>query len=267
MPEVTVANFNSHASMDGWGRPFDLVKACEELAADVIVLQEAFAPLRGMSQAEAAADAIGYKAFELPLARAARRQEPVVTGKGWGPRRILATTKPPMRVGGRLEHHGRPKGWEEGTWGLAILSRVPVLSTEAYELGKLKRDFTRRGVLMAELDLPAASNRHFAVIAMHAAHVTAGSHSQFRQLRTHLPPPSQPAAALGDMNLWGPPLSYLLPGWSRAVKGRTWPAWRPHSQIDHILVTEAVTVVSGEVLKVGNSDHLAVKARLRWGED
>ena len=47
------------------------------------------------------------------------------------------------------------------------------------------------------------------------------------------------------MNLWGPPVRAFLPGWHRAVKGRTWPAWHPHSQIDHILVRGEVRVGCG----------------------
>jgi len=66
------------------------------------------------------------------------------------------------------------------------------------------------------------------------------------------------------MNLWGPPLSLLLPGWRRAVRGRTWPAWRPHSQPDHIFVNEAVAVGGSSVVRAGNSDHRAVRAILRF---
>jgi endonuclease/exonuclease/phosphatase family metal-dependent hydrolase len=54
-----------------------------------------------------------------------------------------------------------------------------------------------------------------------------------------------------------------MPGWRRAVVGRTWPAWRPHSQIDHILVRGALQPVRGEVLPHGGSDHRPVRAELR----
>jgi len=70
------------------------------------------------------------------------------------------------------------------------------------------------------------------------------------------------------MNLWGPPLALLFPGWSRAVRGRTWPTWwsRPLVQSDHILVRraarESVTVVTGEVLRIAGSDHFPVRATL-----
>ncbi|MGH9169640.1 MAG: endonuclease/exonuclease/phosphatase family protein [Acidimicrobiales bacterium] len=264
MPELSVANFNTHAGMDGWARRYDLRAACEQLGTDVIVLQEIFAPIEGASQADELAEALGYTSVELPLARAWRRTEPVTGGRGWKPGLFAPEKYVAMRVGGRVDRFPPTGDYEQGTWGLAILSRVPILNTEAYEFGKLKRDFTHRGALRAELDLDGLPSQHFQLIATHAAHVSAGSHVHFRHLHEKLPPPDRLAAAVGDMNLWGPPLSLLLPGWSRAVKGRTWPSWRPHSQIDHILVTKSVTVDSGEVLRVGNSDHLAIRARLSW---
>ena len=45
-------------------------------------------------------------------------------------------------------------------------------------------------------------------------------------------PRSSPATATSGARA----CSTFLPGWRRAVRGRTWPASRPHSQIDHILV-------------------------------
>jgi endonuclease/exonuclease/phosphatase family metal-dependent hydrolase len=55
----------------------------------------------------------------------------------------------------------------------------------------------------------------------------------------------------------------LLPSWRRAVRGPTFPAHKAHSQIDHVLVRDNVTVLSGEVLPKTPSDHLPVRARLR----
>ncbi len=43
-PSLTVASFNLHAGIDGWGRPFDVVAACRDLDADVLVLQETWTP-------------------------------------------------------------------------------------------------------------------------------------------------------------------------------------------------------------------------------
>jgi endonuclease/exonuclease/phosphatase family metal-dependent hydrolase len=68
---------------------------------------------------------------------------------------------------------------------------------------------------------------------------------------------------VGDFNLWGPAVTALLPGWRRAVRGRTWPAHRPHSQIDHVLINRHLTYVNGEVVGDHHSDHRPVRVRLR----
>ncbi len=264
MAELSLASFNTHAGMDGWGRRYDLVSACKQLDADVIVLQETFAPREAISQAETVAGELGYEALELPLARAWRRQEGIDEGQGWEPRKVLPTTAKALRVGGRVDYSRRYElaGYEEGTWGLAVLARPAVVSGRTLQLGKLKRDFTQRGALVVELEVPdeESGHRRFTVVGTHAAHLTVGSPRQIRHLHAHLPAADSPAALAGDMNLWGPPLSLLLPGWRRAVRGRTWPAWRPHSQADHIFVNEAVTVRGGSVVRAGNSDHRAVRA-------
>jgi len=67
----------------------------------------------------------------------------------------------------------------------------------------------------------------------------------------------------GDMNMWGPMMERDAAPLRRAVKGRTFPAKRPHSQIDHILVSDQVRVVSSKVFGDMGSDHRAVKATLQ----
>jgi endonuclease/exonuclease/phosphatase family metal-dependent hydrolase len=206
-----------------------------------------------------------------------------------------------LRVGGRADAtRSELAAYEEGTWGLAVLSRARILTTEALELGRLKRDFTHRSALavrlcvgsphsgglppvslspaslspasLSEAGPPGASRpaareeveADFTVVGMHAAHLSHGSPIQLRRLASQLPPTYTPAAIAGDLNLWGPPVSIMLPGWTRAVRGRTWPAWRPHSQPDHILVSRPVKVSAPEVIRTGNSDHRAVRAVLYW---
>ena len=53
-PDLVVASFNIHSGVDGWGRRFDLVRACAELDADLIVLQEAWTPDSGKGTAQRA---------------------------------------------------------------------------------------------------------------------------------------------------------------------------------------------------------------------
>ena len=67
------------------------------------------------------------------------------------------------------------------------------------------------------------------------------------------------------MNMWGPPASSFFRGWRRAVIGRTWPAHRPHSQLDHVLVTPAIEVVDARVADATGSDHRPVVVTLAPG--
>ena len=69
---LTVANFNMHAGVDGWGRPFDPIAACAAFDADVLVLEESWtndADGPGSGQAERIAAALGYHVRDVPPRR------------------------------------------------------------------------------------------------------------------------------------------------------------------------------------------------------
>jgi endonuclease/exonuclease/phosphatase family metal-dependent hydrolase len=265
MPGVVVASFNVHGGVDGLGRSFDVVAACRELDADLLVLQETWSPDAGEPLAHQVADALGYKVEELAMTRA--RLWPAPGGPaGWGP--ALVQRGPyGLRVGeakpGRRPERSKLRGTgtvEHGTWGLAVLARVPLLSTALLDLGQLSRDPARRGAIAVEVDVEGRALR---VIGTHLSHLSHGSVVQLRELRRQVDAPGTPAVLTGDMNMWGPPLSALLPGWTRIVRGRTWPAWRPVAQLDHILVTAGVRILEeGRVVSVPGSDHLPVRARV-----
>ncbi len=261
MPQLVVVTFNVHAGTDGWGTPFDVVNCCARLDADVLLLQETFTPEGGEGLASLVATSLGYEAHELPLSEALLLESVKVVGRRWGPRDSrrnrslwVGGAGDPGRCGGRLDRA------RAGTWGIALLSRLPVRRVEALELGRLRRDSAeRRSAILAEVEV---DNCAVTVVGTHLAHFTHGSPILLERLRRKLPSAREPAVLAGDMNFWGPPLSLGLPGWRRAVKDRTYPSWRAHSQIDHIFVTRAVEVVSGGAVAVGRSDHLPLAARL-----
>ena len=144
---------------------------------------------------------------------------------------------------------------------MAVLARVPVVRSTTIELGRLPGDRGRRGALVLVVGV---CGTEVVVAGTHMSHLSSGSPVQFRALRWSLAEHAgeRPAVLAGDLNLWGPPAVALLPGWHRAVKGRTWPAWRPHSQPDHILVRR-LEVVDGAVMPHAGSDHRPVRAVLR----
>jgi endonuclease/exonuclease/phosphatase family metal-dependent hydrolase len=274
--EVVVVSFNAHSGVDGWGRGFDVVEVCRSFEADVIVLQESWKPDGRVSMAEVIADELGYEVAELAT-HAGRLSGPHPhPDPHWkprslrldGPRVVLpdrtraaaktaTSTTSPVWPDNRRWPHGAVS--ERGTWSVAVLSRFPVASTYAMDLGQLRYDSGRRGALQVNLTTKAGP---VAVVGTHMSHISRGSPIQFRRLRKFLAGIPIPAVLAGDMNLWGPPLVAQMPGWHRAVKGRTWPAWRPHSQPDHILVRPPIKVLRSEVLDPSGSDHRAIRARL-----
>lgn len=241
MPELTVASFNIH-----WGRgpkrsgfaPFDVVDACRHLDADVLVLQESWAPDDDLSDHQRVADALGMA---------------VVCDTSLG--RSEVTDRP--RTTGRATHRGGTGGWH-----LAALARVPVHTASVIPLPHLWLDGVDRAVLAVEVDLGGAPLH---VRGTHLPHIEFGAHLSTRGLRRTLPPADQPGVLAGDMNMWGWSIDRMVgKGWRRVVKGKTWPAHRPQHQIDHVLVTDLVAAVWGEVGPDFGSDHRPIRARLRW---
>ena len=241
MPELTVASFNVH-----WGRgdrrhgwpPFDLTTACRRLDADVIVLQETWAPDGGVAQHDEVAAALDMGVVAVPLARADLQPEPT-----------LVSRADPTRAKGT------------GDWCLALLSRKPIRVSRVVELPQLPFDPWTRALLHAEVDVDGTN---LTVVGTHFSHLEFGAPFQTRALRRGLPPSDRPAVFLGDMNMWGWTIDAMMPtGWRRAVRGKTWPARRPRHQIDHLLVTAGVEVVAADVLADAGSDHRPIRARLR----
>ncbi len=271
---VVVANFNVHAGVDGWGRPFDVVAACRSIDADVLVLEECWAPAGGAGgsgTAQAVAAALGYEPHELTLATGRRAQpRPDATDRwmqsmDWrgASHAIYLDQHRPM--GRTIARSPRFLEASPGRWGIAVLSRLPVVDRREVDLGRLRRDRARRGALLVRIDM--GGGRTLTVVGTHMTHLSYGSPLQFTRLRRRLAPlvDDGPAVLVGDMNLWGPPVAAMMPGWRRVVRGKTWPAWRPHSQVDHILARGPVRVLGGEVLPMAGSDHRPVRAHLTLG--
>jgi endonuclease/exonuclease/phosphatase family metal-dependent hydrolase len=264
-PTLTLATFNIHLGVDGWGRAFDVVGQCRSLDADVLVIQESWAPDDGRpSSAAVVAERLGYSVLrEVPLAHGQLFEPPEKRSDRWGPR-IGSWSKTFLLDGKHWPAFSGTAGTPSasGWWSLAMLARIPVRRCELLPLEKLRRDAAQRVLIGCTVEL---SDGQLELFGTHMSHITHGSHAQYRRLGDLLPPPSTPAVLTGDMNLWGPPVSSYLRGWNRAVIGRTWPAYRPHSQVDHVLVTPPVSVLDARIASSSGSDHLPVVVTLGLG--
>ncbi len=271
--EFSVASLNLHSGVDGWGRPFDVVESCRALDADVLVLQESWMPETGPSLCEQVGATLGYQVREEPLAAgrlaAPARQGPARwTGPlGWAAADHSLFLDGERPLPPRLRRAERYRSARPGHWSLGVLTRLPILHQELIDLGKLEKDRAHRRAIVLWLRVDGGGTgvegETVAVVGTHLSHLTQGSPVQFRRLARALKERigQTPAVLAGDMNLWGPPLLAFFPGWRRAVRGRTWPSWRPHSQLDHLLV-RGLVVREAEVRPHAGSDHRPVFARL-----
>jgi endonuclease/exonuclease/phosphatase family metal-dependent hydrolase len=266
---LSVATFNLHAGVDGWGRAFDVLGACRVLDADVLVLEETWTPDSGPGIAATVGATLGYTVFEQPFARGRLagphpRADERWMKKSFGWRMTdhalyLDSERP---FGGTIGRSRRYLEAQPGQWGVAVLSRLPVRSRDVIDLGRLERDRARRFALVAGIEVAGTP---LTVVGTHMSHLTYGSPLQCLRLGRALRRlvPGGAAVLAGDMNLWGPPVTALFPGWRRAVRHRTWPAWWPHSQVDHILVRGALAVQDAKVYRPMGSDHLPLRVCLR----
>lgn len=241
MRDMTLGSFNLHM---GRGTPghdaplYDVVAAAKEVDTDVLVLQEAWAPDDAESQVDTIATALDYQvACSFSVARASCHDQ--------------------VRLVAREGREGN------GDWVIAILSRLPVTHTDVRRIGpQLRRDPGRRALLVATLEV---EGEPFTVASTHMPLMKDPVWRLAPAIRAALPPVEAAAAFAGDMNMWGWCVDRLTPkGWRRTVRGRTYPAHRPHSQPDHILVTPRVEVVTGEVVPQRMSDHRPIRAHLRF---
>jgi endonuclease/exonuclease/phosphatase family metal-dependent hydrolase len=242
MAELTVVTFNTHyglRSLRDHATPYDLGAVLGDLAADVMCIQEVWRPdgIRGV--VDVFAETHGYVMHHVVTGRATCRRRP------W----------PHHHVDG------------EGTIGTAVLTRVPAQRRPDVLVGPTVGDpAPARAVVYVVID----SDDGGPPLQLVGVHLTSrlphGPPLQLRRLSGALPGRGTAAVVAGDCNFWGPPVATLLgDGWRRAVTGRTWPARRPHSQIDHVLVRPRdVRILDAAVGGDVGSDHRPLRVRIGW---
>ena len=233
MPELSVACFNLHWGVDMRGHPFDAMAACLALDADVLVLPESWRPNGRTAFIDELAASTGATLHDLEFMS---DRDPA------RPRHLVVPDSP-------------------GTCGLAMLSRLPVRSFTDISLPRTAGDLVaQRSAIIAEVEI---EDSVVAIGAIHASHRLWGCLPQLAALDRALNARGLPSAIVGDCNMWGPPIATVLRHRRRAVRGRTWPSWGPHSQIDHIWIDEHLEAIDGSVGPHAGSDHRPIRASLR----
>jgi endonuclease/exonuclease/phosphatase family metal-dependent hydrolase len=233
MAQLTVASFNTHWGVDRRGNSFDVVGTCLALDADVLVLQEAWRPHGRVSYVDQIAERTGAVVHDT----------------------VFMSDRNPARP--RHLHPPEPAG----TCGLAVLSRLPVTEVVQIVLPHAQGDvIEQRASLLVTVTVDGTA---VSIAGMHASHRLWGSLPQVRRVDAELRERGHPSAIVGDLNMWGPPVGLVIPNRTRAVRGRTWPAKRPHSQIDHVWIDDRLEALDSGIGPAVGSDHRPVRARLR----
>lgn len=236
---LRVVEYNLHAETYGWGpdrfEPCDPTVELEKLHSDVYVLPELWAP-----------DSSEYP--ESHIFKWAKR-----TGREVHTARSAKAT--PRQVKGH-----------SGDAHIAVVTHLPVLQVETFRLPKHRRDKSaERDVIAVLIQAPWGAPVWILGVHMSATvpHVPIHNLLNLAHFLTELEQTGHPVIISGDFNLWGWWVRAIhRKRYRRAVRGRTWPSYRPHSQIDHILTRKTLKVVESGVLPVGFSDHRAIYATI-----
>lgn len=233
MTTFSLTSFNARWGLTTDDEPFDLHAVVAGFDTDLVSLQEVWEPTEGGSGLDAVAAHLGYHLVHVPLSPSSVHPAPRITAN-------------PSEA--------------DGTWGVVLLSRLPVTSTRIVDLGRAieRWDVADRYAILADVEVGGAA---VSVSALHLSFTLPNAMAQLRRLGGYLPR-HRPSVVAGDCNLWGPMAEAILGGHRRAVRGRTWPAHRPHSQLDHLLVSPSIRVLRSTVLPPAGSDHLPVQATL-----
>jgi len=236
-PGLSLASLNIHCGRDRHGKPYSVAAAIRRLDADVVVVQENWrSEASSHSIAGAIAADAGYEVTELNL--------------------LKGTSLHDLGVARDAELN------EGGAYSLAVASRLPVIATSHVVLPMVDGDVCARAAQVVVVDCPGASPVR--IVNTHLTHHVLRSPGQLRCLARAIDaePVGMPTVIAGDLNMCRPAIR-VARGYRAAVRGRTWPAWRPIAQLDHVLLSDDLAAWEATVLDPVGSDHRPVRVRVR----
>lgn len=229
-PPGPYTRFDELAALDGWLDD-----------ADIVVLPEAWRPHDEVGVVDRLA-AAGWTTFETPFVELDMRARPKVAS---------------------------PAGSGSGMWTLAVATRLPARLVRTIPLPRTRHDpVPRRHAIHAMVEV-AGTEIDFVAYHVSSKLWYAAPPIQLLGLTRSvrgLGRGDRPAVLAGDANWWRSTLPLWLPGWRSTVRGATFPAHKPHSQIDHVLVRGGLRATGGDVAPANwGSDHRAIRTTLAVG--
>src|ERR1700683_5227529 len=146
---LSIANFNMHCGMDGWGRPYDYLAAIADLNADIVVLEETWtAKGDADGQGERAARHLGYQVVAHSIGEGRRIRPQPDADDRWIAQPSMPDRNRALYIDGvRRVKPGvhsltRFQEAEPGSMGIAVLVRpeIPIEASRVLNLRLLKAD-------------------------------------------------------------------------------------------------------------------------------
>lgn len=239
------------------GIDLDLLRAAiVELDPDVLALQEVDRALSRSQHADlsaVAAEAMGAQDH---------RFVPTLAGT---PGAMWSLSGPAHQIGGE--------------YGIALLSRYPVIRWQDIPLPSLRPSFKLRlpvvrqhltvreeprSAVVAQLDTPSGP---MAVVNTHLTWVPGSGIRQLQEVARVLGEAvPDPVLLVGDFNMWGT-LPRRITGYQPLAEHFTYPAARPKRQLDHVLLRgRGPQVTATRAVRLAVSDHLALVVDLADGD-
>jgi endonuclease/exonuclease/phosphatase family metal-dependent hydrolase len=159
---------------------------------------------------------------------------------------------------------------QDGHYGNALLTRLPILDVRKLDLTVFRRE--PRGALDVRLDAGGAELR---VIATHLGLLPSERRYQVQRILESVDEDDQTVTVLlGDINEWfvaARALRWLHARFGRGGGGRTYPSWWPLFKLDRIWARPASVLeefhVHLDAMTRRASDHLPVSARIAVTSD
>jgi len=245
---ATLNLLNGTSLGDGTVTPERLADSVQSLQPDVLGLQEVDRGQQrshGADQTAAVAEALGSSHF---------RFVPALVGTPGGSWRAAEDGDDPSEPAYGI---GLVSRWPVSSWHVVRLPAAPVRSPVVLPGTRQLiwlRDEPRVG-LAAVVETPGGP---VTIATTHLSFVPGWNGRQLRTLTGALGRLPGPRVLLGDLNM-PPPFPRVLTGWRPLARTRTYPAWEPRIQLDHVIGSGAlprVTAVEAPALAV--SDHRAL---------
>jgi endonuclease/exonuclease/phosphatase family metal-dependent hydrolase len=234
-----VATYNTHKcrGMDGRIRPHRVAQVLQELAADVIALQEVASLAGGrkeQNQAKYLAEAVGFH-----------------------------------------YHMGETRKWRGASYGNVLLSRFPIRETEVYDLTASRRE--RRGCIRCDIEISPGNIVHIFNVHLGTGYLERRKQAHLLVSREVLLSHKlkHPRLVIGDFNEWTRGLvSRMLQQKFESVdvqlhlnRRRTYPGVLPIMHLDHMYFDRGLSLeeflLHRSRMALMASDHLPLVAEFR----